>query len=60
MKTVQLIQEDTSALEQAKQSDGIIIGVILGKTKRKQVIRELEVCRMQNIKVLGIIGVRAV
>ena len=55
IKKVNLVQTDVNTLELATKSDGIILGIRLGKTSRKQIQRELEVCEIQNIKVLGVI-----
>ena len=49
------IQSDADALEQAKFADGVIVCVRKGKTCRKELRRELDVCRMQKIVVLGIV-----
>ncbi len=49
------IQSDADALEQAKHADGVIVCVRKGKTCRKELIRELEACRMQKIVILGVI-----
>lgn len=51
------IHEDADALEQAKRADGVILCVRSGKTSRKELIRELEVCRMQKIDVWGVVGI---
>lgn len=55
MKLVKSIQFDVETLEQAKNTDGIIFTIRLRKTLRKELQRELEVCKMQNIKVLGVV-----
>ena len=55
IKKVNLVQTDVNTLELATKSDGIILGIRLGKTSRKHIQRELEVCEIQNIKVLGVI-----
>ena len=55
IKKVNIVQTDVNTLELATKSDGIILGIRLGKTSRKQIQRELEVCEIQNIKVLGVI-----
>ena len=49
------IQSDVNALIYAKKADGVVLTVTLRKTQIKKLQRELEVCRMQRINVLGII-----
>lgn len=51
------VHGDADALEQAKHADGVILCVRSGKTSRKELIRELEVCRMQKIDVWGVVGI---
>lgn len=50
------IQSDINTLELAKKMDGIILGIRLGKTSLKKLQRELEVCIMQKIPIIGIVG----
>ena len=57
IRTVHLLQADANALELAKESDGIILEIVPKKTDKKQIIRELEVCKMQKIVVIGVIGI---
>ena len=52
-----MLQADANALELAKESDGIILEIVPKKTDKKQIIRELEVCKMQKIVVIGVIGI---
>lgn len=51
------IHMDSAALEKAKNKDGVILMVILGYTEERQFCRELEICRMQEIPVLGTVVV---
>ena len=51
------IHGDVDALEQTKHADGVILCVKLGKTSRKELVRELEVCRLRKINVLGVVGI---
>lgn len=46
---------DSSALEKAKKVDGVILLAVIGVTLRKDIERELDVCRIQNIPVVGVI-----
>ena len=55
IKKVNLIQTDVRTLELAAKSTGIIFGIRFGKTVREQLLRALEICKMQKIKVLGIV-----
>ena len=57
IRTVHLLQSDANALELAKESDGIILEIVPKKTDKKQIVRELEVCKMQKIAVIGVIGI---
>lgn len=57
LHVVASVHGDADALEQAKHADGVILCVRLGKTSRKELIRELEVCRMQKIDVWGVVGI---
>lgn len=51
------IQSHADVLEQIKYTDGVILCVKLGKTSRKELVRELEVCRLRKINVLGVVGI---
>jgi hypothetical protein len=51
------IHRDQQALVKAKESDGVILFVYAGRTARADVRRELEVCRMQGIPIMGSIVV---
>lgn len=53
---VEAIHSNADALEQAEYADGVILCVRLGKTSRKELIRELEVCKVHKINVLGTVG----
>ena len=55
LHTVEAIHSNANALEQAKFSDGVILCVRVGKTVRKELLRAITVCRLQNIVVSGII-----
>ena len=57
IRTGQMLQKDFNALGAAKRSNSVIFGITLGKTARKQILRELEICNMQKIRVLGIITI---
>lgn len=48
---------DGSLIAEAKESDGIILAVEIGGTAYAQIERELEISRMQNVKVKGVIVV---
>lgn len=49
------IHQDKESLEKAKESDGIVLIITLYHTTYDEIQRELSVCRMQNIPVLGVI-----
>ena len=55
LHTVEAIHSNANALEQAKFADGVILCVRVGKTVRKELLRAITVCRLQNIVVSGII-----
>ena len=55
--TGNMIHLDSDALENAKKMDGIILLAVAGDTEQKQIRRDLDVCRMQKIPVLGVIVV---
>lgn len=48
---------DVDILKQEKQIDGMVLVISLGKTSMRQLQRELEICGIQKIKLIGIIGV---
>jgi hypothetical protein len=47
------VHKDQETLVKAKDADGVILFVYTGRTARREVRRELEVCRIQEIPVLG-------
>lgn len=49
------IHEDITALENAKKSDGVILGINLRKTSISQLQRALDICKLHKIIVLGAI-----
>lgn len=49
------IHLESTALNTAKSVDGVILTAIIGVTEQKQLKRELDVCRLQHIPVLGIV-----
>ncbi len=49
--------KSTEALKNVKEAGCEIMVVKVGKTKRSDIKRELEICNMQNIRVLGMIAV---
>ncbi len=51
--------QNIDALKRVKETGSEILVVRLGKTKRSEIRRELEVCRMQNIKVVGTIAIES-
>lgn len=52
-----LVSQDNKTLEDAKRADGVILAVQVGATRRAELQRELEVCRLQGIPVTGIVVV---
>lgn len=54
-----LMQNDSEALERAKDKAGVILCVHKGKTTHTEIQRELEICRLQNICVAGAVVVEA-
>ena len=57
IKIANWIQMDVDILKQEKQIDGMVLVISLGKTPMRQLQRELEICKIQKIKLIGIIGV---
>lgn len=57
IKIANWIQMDVDILKQEKQIDGMVLVISLGKTSMRQLQRELEICGIQKIKLIGIIGV---
>jgi hypothetical protein len=51
------LHQDSESLRMALDLDGEILVVEKGKTLHQEIKRELDVCRIQNIKVLGFIAV---
>lgn len=49
------VHQNKEALERAKNADGVIFFITLNETTYDDVQRELAVCRMQNIPILGTI-----
>lgn len=47
------IHRDRQVLENAKKAEGLVLVVILNETTYDEVQKELTICRMQNISVLG-------
>ena len=58
LKAGKMLQKDESSLEMAKDMDGVVLVVEEGKTARFELIRELEVCQIQNITIYGVVVVR--
>lgn len=50
-----LLSRDSRTLELSKHKDGIILVVQLGASTYPEIIRELQVCQLQNLKILGAI-----
>lgn len=50
-----LLSRDSKTLELSKHKDGIILVVQLGASTYSEIIRELQVCQLQNLKILGAI-----
>lgn len=48
-----MLHQDCDTLEKAKGVDGVILAVAVGKTDHKEIERELNVCNLQNIPVIG-------
>ena len=51
------LQKDVKVFKQAKNADGIIFGVWKKRTSMKQLKREVDICKMYNIRILGIVGI---
>ena len=51
-----MIHQDGEALGTAKCAEGIIMTVVIGYTDQREIRRALEVCRIQNFRVLGVIA----
>lgn len=55
VKSAGFISESEEALKLVKQAQSEVLVIRTWKTKRAQIQRELEMCRVQNVKVLGMI-----
>ncbi len=53
--TGDLLARDSKTLEMSKNNDGIIYIVKLGSTTYSEIIKELQVCNLQNLNMLGAI-----
>ena len=52
-----LLARDSKTLEMSKNNDGIIYIIKLGSTTYSEIIKELQVCNLHNLKMLGAIVV---
>ena len=57
LKSGGLLHIDVETLKQAKKVSGIVLVVQLKKTSRKEFQQEIEICKMQKITILGVIGI---
>ena len=57
VKTMELISKSTQSLEAAKMAEKEILVVCIGKNSRNEVERELECCRLQKVKVIGVVAI---
>ena len=55
IRTGGYVQNDAEALAMAKESGGVVLLVRVMRTRRFEVKRSLETCKVQGIKVLGVI-----
>ena len=51
------VYRDLETLNKAKKVGSIILLVQIGKTTRSEIERELECCRLQNIRIIGTVAV---
>lgn len=56
-KHMGFVHQDDAALHEAKDSEGVIIVAEVNETVSREIRRELEVCRIQGIPVLGTVVV---
>lgn len=52
-----LMQNDTDALERAKDKEGVVLFVKKGTDTHPEIQRELEICRLQKLRVVGAVVV---
>ena len=57
VKIGDFISKNMKSLERAKTTGNEILAVCVGATRRSELIRELEVCKLQKINVIGVIVV---
>ncbi|MCD8241951.1 MAG: hypothetical protein LUD73_06175 [Lachnospiraceae bacterium] len=57
LETDDFAGKSVQALERVKEAGREILLVRIGKTKKADVRRELEICRMQQIKVVGMVAI---
>lgn len=57
VKTMELISKSTQSLEAAKMAEKEILVVCIGKNSRNEVERELECCRLQKVKLIGVVAI---
>lgn len=57
LKRVDSLSQNGDLIAEVKESDGIILAVEIGETVYAEIERELEICRMQNVAVKGVIVV---
>ncbi len=54
---VDFASKSSEALEEVKEAGSEILVIRVGKTKRSEIKRELEICRMQGINVAGMVAI---
>lgn len=55
MKQGDLLHQEGGTLEIAKSVDGVILTAVVGYTSQRQIRRDLDICRLQKIPVLGVL-----
>lgn len=58
LKVEHMLYLDKESLENAKKVDGVILFISVGKTSSREIRREMEVCELQNIQILGTIALQ--
>ena len=57
LKVGNMVHVSIEALKTAKDTEGIILAVAIGETTYKEIKRTLDVCRLQEIPILGVVVV---
>ena len=60
IETGNLVSMDVNVLNRAKQVEGVLLVCQTGVTSYEEIQRELDICRLQNIVVIGLVGIETI